>query len=140
MLNNVTLKLIAPGTDEERYTFQVDTNKTVIPDQPITGDNSRATCYFRTVNFQASLYTKMQKTYPQNPAPPSASPSAALGSPGSVAPRPWPFAVRVEEVSGGGDGVPECYKTQNGVQGSPIPLKPRGAADLCSCLYRNWRN
>jgi hypothetical protein len=138
---DITLDLVDPGTDEERYTFQFQTNKTVIPDQSITEDNSQAICYFQAVSFQASLYTKMQKTYPPNSTSTvSASPSAALGSSSSVSPTPWPFAVRVEETSGGGDGVPECYKTQNGVQGDSIPLTPQGTGDLCSCLYRNWRN
>jgi hypothetical protein len=141
MFTDITLALVDPGTDEERYTFQLQTNKTVIPDQSITDDDSQAICYFQAVSFQASLYTKMQKTYPQNStSTASASPSAASGSSSSVSPTPWPFAVRVEETSGGGDGVPDCYKTRNGVQGDPIPLTPQGAADLCSCLYRNWRN
>jgi hypothetical protein len=131
---------VGSGTDEERYTFQLQMNKTVIPDKPITDDNSQAICYFQSVTFQASLYTKMQKTYPKKTTPTaSSSPSAASNS-GTVGPRPWPFAVRVEEVGSGGDGVPACYKTQNGAQGNSIPSKPLSAAGLCSCLYRNWRN
>ncbi|KAI9763604.1 MAG: hypothetical protein M1840_000398 [Geoglossum simile] len=137
---NVAMELVAPGTNEERYTFQLQMNKTVIPDQPITDDNSQAICHFQTVTFQASLYSKMQKTYPQKPtSTASASPSTASSSDPAV-PKPWPFAVRVEEVGSSGDGVPACYKTQNGVQGDSILLKTGGTGGLCSCLYRNWRN
>ena len=121
----IPLSLLDAGNASERYTFQMQQTKTVIPSVALTSDNTQSNCYFRATTFTASLYTKMNKTYP---------PTDVQGS--------WPFAVRMEQVSGGGTDTPQCYhRNEDGSDGAEITggLTAEAGGDLCSCLYRNWR-
>jgi hypothetical protein len=120
------------GESSERYTFQFQSQKVVIPTVGITDDNHLAQCYYNATTFTASLYTKMAKTYPTD--------TAASDEQDGM--EPWPYAVRVEQVSGGGDDVPDCYKTVGGKDTTRITIDSNSTTDagLCNCLYRNWRN
>ena len=142
--SNAPLQLLDLGLTTERYTFSVTMNKTVLPSTAIANDNSMATCYYNNATFRANLFTKMPKTYP---LPVSASGSAATPSPpagdGTSVNQdyqPWPYAVRMEEYIGGGNGVPSCYKTINGNIGDRITdgISPKGPENVCSCLYKNF--
>lgn len=142
--SNIPMQLLDVGLNSERYTFSVIMNKTVIPSTAIANDNSVATCFYNNTTFRANLFTKMSKTYP---LPPSTSDTTALPSP-SVGDRngasqgfqPWPYAIRVEEYIGGGNGVPSCYKTVNGNIGDRITdgISRKAPENVCSCLYKNF--
>jgi len=142
--SNVPMQLLDSGLSSERYTFFVTMNKTVIPSTAITNDNSVATCFYHNSTFRANLFTKMSKTYPlpasasDSTAPPS--PPAGNGNSASQGFQPWPYAIRVEEYIGGGNGVPSCYKTVKGNIGDRITdgLSPKGPENVCSCLYKNF--
>ncbi|TKA66875.1 hypothetical protein B0A49_06562 [Cryomyces minteri] len=125
---NQSLQLVDQGQSTERYTFKFSMDKQVVPTASITSDNSGTTCFYNQTTFQASLYTKMAKSYP------SSSPSANVGS------YPlWPYAVRVEQLIRGGTDVPNCYKTMNGGLGARVTtvLQPQDSGQTCGCLYRN---
>ena len=130
--SNAPLDLLDSGLDTERYRFQVTQTKTVSPSSALTSDNSAAECFYNGTTFQAYLYTKMAKSYPDT------SLGEQSGNPSFPV---WPFAVRVEQIIGGGQDVPNCYKLDNGVIGERITdgLDPQDQGSLCSCLYKNWR-
>ena len=142
--SNVPMQLLDLGLSSERYTFFVPMDKNVIPSTAITNDNSLATCYFNNATFRANLFTKMSKTYPLSSSASSTtatpSPSAGDGTSASQGFQPWPYAVRVEEFIGGGNDVPSCYKVVNGNIGDRINngISPKGAENVCSCLYKNY--
>lgn len=52
----------------------------------------------------------------------------------------WNFAVDATQSIGGGEDVPACYNTDNGILGSRVTsgytVEP--AADFCSCAYKNY--
>jgi hypothetical protein len=132
---DVPLDMLDRGQSTERYRFQVPMDKLVVPTASITNDNSRASCWFNGTTFQAQLYTKRAKTYPA----PDAGPPTSGGTP-TAGMSTWPFAVDVKQVIGGGDGIPECFKVNNGEVGARITegLESKGAGGLCSCAYRNF--
>lgn len=124
------LNLIDKGEDSEHYRFQITFDKKVIPSTSLTDDDSSTVCFYNSTTFQSYIYTKMSQDYP---------PSDMKTTNASYA--PWPYAVRVEEVAGGGDSVPNCYKANNGVIGERVKsdsLKAQDAGALCDCLYMNW--
>lgn len=130
MFSNQALQLIDPGQDSERYTFKFPMDKQVVPSSAITDDGASATCFYNQTTFQAYLYTRLEKSYP------SATPSSTAGSTSD-----WPYAVRVEQIIGGGNNVPNCYKTKNGIIEERVTdgLTAQDASSMCSCLYKNRR-
>ncbi|KAL1647766.1 hypothetical protein SLS58_002567 [Diplodia intermedia] len=121
---DVDLVLYSEGQDSERYHFQFTMDKEVVPTTSITDDDSSTVCYFNSTIFTGYLYTKMEKDYPTDDTSDNA----------------WPFAVRAEQSIGGGEDVPNCYKTVDGRITKQITdgLDAMGASTLCSCLYRNY--
>lgn len=129
--SKVPLKLISQGKDSEHYMFQLSFDKQVNLTSSLTNDGSDTTCFYNSTTFQAYLYTKMASSYPPKGISPNSEASYDA----------WPYAVRVEEVVGGGDNVPNCYKMVDGQIGNQIEsdsLKPQDAGSLCDCLYMNW--
>jgi len=48
-------------------------------------------------------------------------------------------AVLIEQSTAGGQNVPSCHKTVNGLEGAQIDgLEVQDGGTLCSCLYKNW--
>lgn len=123
---NAPMTLKDAGNSTEHYWFQVTIDKQVIPSQAITSDSSAATCFFNSTTFTGYLYTKIASSYP---------PSGQ--STGGSNPQ-WPFAVRAEQTMSGGEGMPNCYQTDNGNLGQQIPLNATAFGDLCDCLYMNY--
>ncbi|KAH7065296.1 hypothetical protein B0J12DRAFT_30314 [Macrophomina phaseolina] len=123
---DVDLEMVSKGQDSERYHFQFTMDKKVIPSTSITDDDSSAVCFFNSTIFTGYLYTKMEKDYPTSEDDESNT--------------PWPYAVRAEQSIGGGEDVPNCYKTENGRITEQITdgLNATDASTLCSCLYRNY--
>lgn len=131
--SNVSLIMVDPGTDSERYTFNTSTEKLT----PLGGK----TCFFDRTVVVGNLYTKKSKTYP--PAPASngtVSASTVMANSSSSKYQPWPFAGDVTQSINGGSAVPECYKTDNGRKTDRITdgIVPKAATDYCSCGYRNF--
>ena len=136
------LSLLDAGQPSERYAFNLSMTKQVYPSGSITSDNAATTCFYNSTTFQASLYTKMAKSYSgAGQAGSSIDNGGGVGGSGSGASFPeWPFAVQVEQVAAGGQDVPNCYKTDNGGIGERITegLAPEGAESECSCVYQNF--
>jgi hypothetical protein len=129
---NADLELLDEGESTERYRFQLSETKTVSPSSALSDDNAAVECDFEGTSLQAYLYTKMARTYP----------NTSKGEPEGDSTYPaWPFAVRVEQAVGGGQGIPACYKLNNGQHGDQITqgLDAQDPSGLCSCLYKNWR-
>jgi hypothetical protein len=94
------------------------------PSVPLTDQNLAATCYFNQTSFAGYLYTKMAKTFP-----------AGANSTGTGQPfEQWPYAVRVEQISGGGAGTPTCLGPQGQSLGS---FSAVDTSQICECLYLN---
>ncbi|KAG0651422.1 hypothetical protein D0Z07_2095 [Hyphodiscus hymeniophilus] len=127
VFTNASLSLMDVGTDQEHYYFQIDMQKPVVPAVALTNSNAAGTCYFNQTTFQASLYTKLEKTYP------------AMGTSNAnttEAFSPWPYAVKIEQVSAAGPATPTCLDTSGNSLGDfSVP----DTANMCECLYLNTR-
>ena len=142
---NVSLALVDEDLSTERYTFSVLLDKVVVPQVSITSDNSVAACFFNSTQFDASLYTKLPKSYPANSTSTGSAslPSATTNGSGTLAGsfEAWPYAVEVTQSINGGSSVPECFKTSNGNVGARISenlTADAGSGNVCSCEYKNW--
>ena len=135
---NVSLALVDAGRPSERYTFALPLDKFVLPNSPITADNTAAGCWYNQTRFEASLYTRMMPNVTAD-SPSGASSSAPTPSPTNGW-QSWPFAVNVTQSIRGGRNVPNCYELMNGVLGAPVTrgLEPRPADQACACGWRNF--
>ncbi|KAL9093978.1 MAG: hypothetical protein Q9165_003648 [Trypethelium subeluteriae] len=124
------LTLLDAGQPTERYALNFTLPKQVAPSSPITSDGSAATCFYNATVLSAELYTRMNATYP----------GAGQGQGGAGASyTPWPFAVRVQQLAAGGQGVPDCYELVNGAVGESVSVgSEEEEADECSCVYQNF--
>jgi len=128
VFSNVPLDLVDKGLETEHYHFQTTIEKAVIPTVALTDDNASTECFFNGTTFQGYLYTSMAKGYP---SPDMTSLSIAYTQ--------WPYAVRAEQTRGGGQSVPDCYKTMNRKLGDHIDgIAAKDAGSQCSCMYRNF--
>ncbi|KIW08576.1 uncharacterized protein PV09_00540 [Verruconis gallopava] len=124
---NAAMNILDKGTDNERYQFQIQMDKSVVPSTSITNDGSSATCFYNSTTMTGYLYTKRAKDYPTSEETVNSTYPA------------WPFSVRVEQTAAGGEGVPNCYKTVDGSLGAQVGnFTAENATTLCSCLYRNY--
>jgi len=80
---NADLELLDEGKDTERYKFQLQQMKTVSPSTSLTDDGAAVQCDYSNTNLQASLYTKMDKAYPDDTTMGAGSPSYTT----------WPFGT-----------------------------------------------
>lgn len=122
---NAPLDLLDKGKDTERYRFQISRTKSVNMTGTIGKSKGNFECDYGATNLQAYLYTKMQRTYPDDTI-------SVQSTPNSV----WPYAVRIEQAVGGGQNVPSCTKSS----GEQVTdgIRAQDASKLCSCLYKNW--
>ncbi|RDW87640.1 hypothetical protein BP5796_03334 [Coleophoma crateriformis] len=125
VFSNQSLELKDAGLATEHYSFQMATQKAVIPSAALTSENIAATCYFNQTIFNAMLYTKMAKTY---------SSTSRTGSTESKTFAPWPYAVRVEQIAQSGPRTPSCLDA-SGISLGDFSLSEAG--DPCDCLYMN---
>ena len=130
------LTLVDVGQDLERYIFNTSYDKVVVTSLGVH-------CFFKNTEFEASVYTKRPKSYPQKESERStptatATPSVPISSPVPFA--DWEYAVDVKHSHGGGPTVPECYQMDNGVRGALVidGRTPKTSKDSCSCIYRNY--
>lgn len=63
---NAPLDLLDKGKSTERYRFQISRTKTVNMTGTIGGSKGNFECDYGATNLQAYLYTKMQRTYPDD--------------------------------------------------------------------------
>lgn len=126
--SNVPLSLVDQGRDTEHYRFHTSLDKAVIPTVALTDDNASTECFFNGTTFLGYLYTKMARGYP-----------SAGTAPSSVAYTQWPYAIRAEQTIGGGQNVPDCYRTRDRKIGDHIDgIAAKSSGSLCSCTYRNF--
>jgi hypothetical protein len=146
---NAPLELLDAGKESERYKFQLQQLKSVSPTTSLTTDGAAVQCDYPNTNFQASLFTKKTKSYPDDTTMGAGSPSYTT----------WPFgksayssrlyldavadvvvlAVLIEQSTAGGQNVPSCYKMADGQEGAQLDaLDAQPGGTLCSCLYKNW--
>ncbi len=125
VFTNATLSLMNSGQADEHFFFQISMQKPTKPTSQLGSQNVASTCYFNQTTFQAYLYTKMEKTYPSN------STNATDTSMPFTA---WPYAVKVEQVTGAGAGTPTCL----GPSGQSLgDFSVADETQLCDCLYLN---
>lgn len=120
---NEKLQLVDMGKDTERYSFRINRSKTVNVTGSLGNDQGSFECDYRATGINGYLYTKMARTYPDNTVSVSGANSPA-----------WPYAARIEQSVGGGQGIPSCSKTGGG----QVNIQSTDASTLCSCLYKNW--
>lgn len=114
-----------------RYAFNFTMSKVVVPSPAITSNNQASQCYFNSTVFTGLLYLSASRTFPDT----SLRNSTSLGGYNQ-----WPYAVEITQSSPGGDGVPDCYETINGVNAGRIinGLDPQPESSTCVCDYRNY--
>ncbi|KAH8728459.1 hypothetical protein GQ44DRAFT_609460 [Phaeosphaeriaceae sp. PMI808] len=122
---NEKLELLDSGKDTERYRFSISRIKSVNMTGSIGNQKDTFQCSYGQTNIQATLYTKMARTYPRD--------TISVGKTENPA---WPYAIRVEQSAAGGENVPSC-KRKSGEQVFD-GLKAQDPGTLCSCLYKNW--
>jgi len=122
--SNLSLSLMNEGASNEYYFFQTNTQKLTKPAVQLGSQNVASTCYFNQTTFHGYLYTKMAKTYT----------SSTNGTDSSGAFIPWPYAVKVEQVTGAGSDVPTCVGPTGQVLGD---FSVDDRTQLCDCLYLN---
>lgn len=118
--SNISLSLLKPGQADEHYFFQYAMSKPTKPAKQLGDQNVAATCYFKDTTMQAYLYTKQARTYMLD------SDVGAFDA--------WPYAVKVEQVSGAGAGSPECKDPSGNLLGD---FSVEDGTQLCDCLYLN---
>ena len=135
--NNVSLTLVDAGRPSERYTFALPLDKYVVPNAPITGDNTAAACWYNATRFEANLFTRMSAGANDTASASGSAPPAPTPTNGWQA---WPYAVNVTQRIAGGDNVPNCYQLTNGVLGRPVTqgLAPKSASNICECGWKNF--
>lgn len=127
VFNSLTLSLKSAGNADEHYFFQTTMSKPTKPTTQLGSQNVAATCYFNATTFQGYLYTKKLKSYPQ------ATASTTETSENGAFP-PWPYAVKIEQVSGSGEGTPTCLDPSGNSLGN---FGVEDTTQLCDCLYLN---
>jgi len=112
-----------------RFQFNYTMSQQTIPTTALTSDNSASICKYNDTLLTGTLYLS-DSLIPDYPA--------ANSTAGSY--QTWPFAVKVEQVANGGENVPACYKTNNGVPGEMITgsLTQEPSSAQCLCDYRNY--
>jgi len=127
------MTLVSKGNPDERYTFQLEMDKEVLPSTAITSDGSTAKCFYNDTTFTGYIYTKMAKDYPVA--------NGTAAEEGDPAYQLWPFAVRAEQVAASGVDAPNCYEFTNGNLGARISgnFSVTDPQMLCNCLYRNYQ-
>lgn len=120
---NENLQLLDAGKDTERYSFQISRSKTVNVTGSLGDEEGSFACDYGATGIQGVLYTKMQRTYPDDTIVVEGADSPA-----------WPYAARIEQNVAGGEGIPSCRKNR----GDQVRLSSQDAGTLCSCLYKNW--
>lgn len=133
--SNESLTYINNNSDP-RYTFSFTMSKNTVPTTALTTNNEATTCFFNQTEFVATIYLSASTASPTRDFP-SAELLASTGVGGYT---PWPYAVQVQQVSGGGTDVPACYYTTNGNVGSRITgiFTAQAADDECACNYVNY--
>ena len=126
---NVSLTLLEPGTDDERYHFSLPYDQASDPNVQITADDSQARCFYNRTTFEADMYTRKMAEDP--PKVPSKAVSDWQN---------WPHAVEVMQSIGGGQDVPNCYELANGNIGARITtgLNPQPVEEQCQCIWKNY--
>jgi len=124
LFTNVSLSLMNATQDTEHYYFQTTMQKPTIPTTPLTSSNTASMCYFNQTSFQGYLYTKKEKTYPNN--------STTVNSTEPYG--PWPYAVRIEQTSPAGAGIPTCLDPMGQSQGD---FSVADTSETCECQYLN---
>ena len=116
-----------------RYTFSFTQTKNTLPSNALTTNNQASTCFFNQTQFVATMYLSNATASPIQSYPDA----SMLGVGGYQA---WPYAVEVQQISGGGTDVPACYSTVNGVVGQRITgaFTAQPASSECVCDYRNF--
>lgn len=110
------------GQADEHYFFQLSMSKPTKPTQQLGSENVAATCYFNDTTLQGYLYTKMKKSYPKD---------ESVHEGGFD---PWPYAIKIEQVKGAGQGMPECKDPSGKSLGD---FSVEDGTQLCDCLYLN---
>jgi hypothetical protein len=124
--SNLSLSLMNEGASDEHYFFQTNTQKLTKPAVQLGSQNVASTCYFNETTFHGYLYSKMPKTY---------NSTNSTNGTDSGAFSPWPYAVKVEQVTGAGVDVPTCV----GPKGQSLgDFSVDDGTQLCDCLYLNY--
>ncbi|KAL9116145.1 MAG: hypothetical protein Q9227_000515 [Pyrenula ochraceoflavens] len=125
---NASLTTVDVGSNTQAYYFSVPgMQKLVIPTVALTSDGSTDQCYYNETVFEAWLYTKIPKSYPDMEM------SRAGGTD-----QQWPHAVKIQETISSGTGVPDCYKSVNGMDESRVDIATGSANGQCGCTYQNY--
>lgn len=126
---SLPLTLLNHSLPTEHFYFSFNTTKAVIPPGLVTSDNT--TCYYNSIVFQATLYTKM--TTP-SPTPAEINSSSTGKASGATS---WPHAVQVVESARGDSDSPNCYDNQGNNSGIFLISKKNG---ICNCIHNNFKS
>lgn len=134
---NASLKLVDQNLITERYTFSAAADKVVV-----ASDAANVRCYYNGTTLNASMYTRLQQVYPDRSYSSTVSSAAPASTGGAYSggQQLWPYAVELNQTIGGGAGVPDCYRFENGnpVERLTQGLKSEASDDVCSCIYKTF--
>lgn len=120
------------NTNSNPYlSFSFTMSKNVVPSTSITSDNTQSQCFYNETMFTATIYLSNSSYVPMTQLD-------SLSVDGGYT--PWPYAVKVEQTSPGGQDIPACYETIDGDIGQRITsgLTAEPANSQCVCEYQNF--
>lgn len=120
---NQTSTLLDAGAANERLTFEVTMDRTVVPDASLTSDNRAARCTFSDTKFGATLWTRRNGN--KTIEPPEGKANNKFDK--------WPGGVEVTQRVGATDGSPSCEDTS----GNAITGVKAGSGE-CLCGYASF--
>ena len=134
---NASLELVDQNLMTERYTFSAAADKMVVP-----SDAGNVHCYYNGTTLKASLYTRLKQIYRDTSYSSTVSSAAPASTGGAYSggQQLWPYAVEFTQSIGGGAGVPDCYRFQDGnpVERLSRGLKTEASDEVCSCFYKTF--
>ena len=88
------------------------------------------------------MYTRLKQVYADTSYSSTVSSAgpASTGGAYSGGQQLWPYAIEITQSIGGGAGVPDCYRFEDGnpVEHLTQGLKAKASDDICSCFYKSF--
>ncbi|KAI1331343.1 hypothetical protein F5Y16DRAFT_265495 [Xylariaceae sp. FL0255] len=139
--SNAILTLQDANQDTERLTFTLPPISFSVLPKPgsITGNNASdvaTICYFNDTVLSATIYTRMNASWPAGIAGSTPVNNADNGTNVSTDFDAWPYAVELSQVAAAGSSVPDCRDGEGNPVDGGFEIS-QGGGD-CGCYYQNY--
>lgn len=133
---NASLELVDTNLQSEHYHFKASDDKMVVPNGA-----SNVHCYYNGTTVEGNLYTRLKQVFSDvsYTSTVSSVAPASTGGAYSGGQQNWPYAIEFTQSIGGGTGVPDCYRMEDGtaVERLTQGLETKASNEVCSCYYKS---